>query len=30
MKDKDYKIISIDVKKALDKIQPPVIIKTLD
>ena len=29
MKDKNHMIISIDVKKAFDKIQQPFIIKTL-
>ena len=30
MKDKNYMIISIDAEKALDKIQHPFMIKTLN
>lgn len=30
MKDKNYMIISIDAEKALDKIQHPFIIKTVN
>ena len=29
LKDKNYMIISIDTEKALDKIQQPIIMKTL-
>ena len=30
MKDKNHRIISIDAEKAFDKIQPPLMIKSVN